>query len=41
MSQTLKQIQDWPERAKLANYSVSKLAKNCNVSMDVSKSYDK
>jgi AraC-like DNA-binding protein len=34
MSGRLKQIQDWPERARQAKYSAAALAKQCGVSRD-------
>jgi AraC family transcriptional regulator, carnitine catabolism transcriptional activator len=33
MDTKLDQVQDWPERARLAKYSVSMLAKHCGVSV--------
>jgi transcriptional regulator GlxA family with amidase domain len=33
MGSRLDQIQNWPELARLAGYSASKLAKNCDVSL--------
>jgi len=33
MNTRLDQIKDWPERARLANYSASMLAKHCGVSL--------